>query len=181
MKSSQKRISKFLSLVLRHRPEKIGISLDPAGWAKVSELLEGFRKNGLDLSSKELQQVVQKSKKQRFTLSDDGKFIRANYGHSIPVDLQYEAKQPPEILFHGTAQRFVESIQQEGLTSQNRQFVHLSVDEPSAIQVGKCHGKPVILRIKAEEMFRNGFQFYQLENGIWLTITVPAEYISFPE
>lgn len=181
MTDTQKRISKFLSLVLRHRPEKIGITLDPAGWARVDQMLDGFRKNGLTLSRKELEEVVRQSNKQRFTLSDDGEFIRANYGHSIPVDLQYETKPPPEFLFHGTAQRFVESIRQNGLTSQNRQFVHLSIVETSAMQVGKRHGKPVILLIKAEQMFRNGFQFYQSDSGIWLTKNVPADYIIFPE
>ena len=181
MPKKQTRISKFLSLVLRHNPGKIGIQLDPAGWTEIDTLIDALAENGLSISRQELDDVVYNSDKKRFPYSDDGQYIRANYGHSIPIDLQYEPRKPPEILFHGTARRFIDSIRHEGLTAQKRQYVHLSKDEPTAVQVGQRHGKPVILQIISGEMFQDGYKFYQSDSGIWLTKKVPIDYIRFPD
>lgn len=180
MRKNFVRISKFLSLVLRHKPEKIGLTLDPAGWAQVDELLIAAQKAGIPLNKQVLRQVVEQNDKQRFSLSEDGLRIRANQGHSIPVDLGLEPLVPPELLFHGTATRFLRSIQKQGLISKGRNQVHLSPDEGTAIKVGQRHGKPSVLTIKSGQMYKRGFQFYRSANGVWLTDNVPVEFIMFP-
>ncbi|MEM7126063.1 MAG: RNA 2'-phosphotransferase [Chloroflexota bacterium] len=174
---SIKRISKFLSLVLRHKPEQIGLRLDVAGWADVPELIRLARQAGVDLNEELLVEVVQNNDKQRFALSPDGQRIRANQGHSIDVTLGLKSIEPPETLYHGTATRFLEAILQEGLKPGNRQHVHLSSDVETAIKVGRRHGKPTVLVVQAGPMARAGYLFYRSDNGVWLTDYVSPQYL----
>lgn len=174
------KLSKFLSLVLRHKPEEIGLTLDDHGWAEVAELLRLANLHGSRLTRPLLEQVVAENSKQRFAISSDGERIRANQGHSIDVDLQLPASDPPELLYHGTASRFLESIRAQGLHSANRQHVHLSPDVPTAINVGQRHGQPVVLTVRALAMAAAGHRFYLSANGVWLTERVPIEYLEFP-
>ncbi len=175
------KISKFLSLVLRHKPETIGLSLDQGGWAQVDELLAVANRAGVSLDKELLQQVVEQNDKQRFAFNQDHLRIRANQGHSIPVVLDLESLLPPELLFHGTATRFITSIKRQGLIPKGRRHVHLSPDELTAVNVGQRHGKSIVLTIQASLMYEHGFQFYRSANGVWLTEKVPVEYIIFPE
>ena len=171
------RTSKFLSLVLRHDPGRIGLTLDAAGWASVPELLRLAGEAGHPLTPELLEEVVARNDKQRFSLEPDGLRIRANQGHSIPVDLGLEPVIPPEILYHGTATRTLDPILEQGLTPGTRQHVHLSPDEPTAVKVGQRHGKPVVLRIRALSMHEAGHTFFLSVNGVWLTAEVPPEFI----
>jgi len=180
MSEDKQKISKFLSYVLRHRPDEIGLSLDISGWASVSELIEKSKSASVDLTEELIRELVRSSDKQRFALSEDGTKIRANQGHSINVDLALKPQLPPEILFHGTASRFLDSIRTDGLKPLSRQHVHLSFDEATAIKVGQRHGKPVVLKIKAGEMHRAGREFFLSENGVWLTERVEATFLEFP-
>jgi putative RNA 2'-phosphotransferase len=173
------RISKFLSLVLRHQPEKIGLSLSQSGWASVGQLIEASRSRGVEFTLEELQNVVAINDKKRFSLSEDGLWIRANQGHSIEVELGYSPTAPPEILYHGTAERFLTSIKQQGLIKGKRRHVHLSSDVDTATKVGRRHGKPLVLRVNADRMHRDGFIFYLSANGVWLTERVPVRYLVF--
>jgi putative RNA 2'-phosphotransferase len=175
------KMSKFLSLVLRHKPQEIGLALDENGWADVEELIRLTNRNGCPLTRPLLERIVAENDKQRFAFSDDGRKIRANQGHSIEIDLGLPSVEPPELLFHGTASRFLESIRSAGLHSRNRQHVHLSLDEATATKVGQRHGKPVVLVVRANEMFANGYQFFLSDNGVWLTEQVPARYLIFPD
>ena len=172
--------SKFLSLVLRHQPEAIGLTLDAQGWAVVEALVACAAKHGRILSRERIERIVTTSDKQRFKLSDDGLRIRANQGHSLAVDLALPPSTPPEFLYHGTATRFLGSIRIHGLERRSRQHVHLSPDEATAIKVGQRHGRPVILRVKALAMHHAGQPFYHSENGVWLVAGVPVEYLEFP-
>ncbi|MFP1787681.1 RNA 2'-phosphotransferase [Lonsdalea quercina] len=171
-------ISKFLSYVLRHKPEAIGLSLDNEGWAIISDLILCSVKEGYTLDDNLLHDIVDSSDKKRFTISDDGLRIRAAQGHSTQqVNIAYTEKKPPDILYHGTASRFISAIREHGLIPLSRQYVHLSPDEDTAIQVGQRHGKPVVLKIKALNMYEQGFKFFQADNGVWLTDTVPYRFI----
>lgn len=174
-------LSRFLSYVLRHNPDAIGLTLDRQGWAKVDELLERARAAGVPLDRATLRRVVAENDKQRFALSPDGERIRARQGHSIPVDLGLPPVQPPEFLYHGTARPNLPSIRRQGLLRGKRHHVHLSPDEATALQVGRRHGEPVVLRIRAGEMHRDGYRFYLTENRVWLTEHVPPRYIDFPD
>lgn len=174
MDTSLTETSKFLSYVLRHKPESIGLGLDPEGWASISELID---KASIPITLELLNEVVTTNDKKRFAISSDGLFIRANQGHSIKVDLGLEPKEPPEFLYHGTATRFLTSIKEKGLVPKNRQYVHLSIDQETAVKVGQRHGKPVVLTIPALQMHKHGHQFFQAQNGVWLTDNVPKEYI----
>ncbi|WP_113626426.1 RNA 2'-phosphotransferase [Pectobacterium peruviense] len=172
-------ISKFLSYVLRHKPEAIGLTLNSEGWANIADLISGAVKDGRLLTREVIQSVVDNSDKKRFSISQDGLSIRAAQGHSSSqVDLRYEPKTPPELLYHGTATRFIDSINQLGLLPGSRQYVHLSADEATAIKVGQRHGKPVVLKIKALEMHQQEFIFYQADNGVWLTLAVPVPFLA---
>lgn len=173
-------LSKFLSLVLRHKPETIDIKLDRHGWADIDELLEAANRAGKQLTSELLFRVIDENDKQRFTLNEDETKVRANQGHSVDVDLGLSAKEPPNVLFHGTVKRFLESIRSKGLLPRNRQYVHLSPDLKTATDVGKRRGRPIILRIAASEMSSDGFEFYLSKNGVWLTDKVPSQYVAFP-
>ncbi|MFP1741327.1 RNA 2'-phosphotransferase [Lonsdalea quercina] len=171
-------ISKFLSYVLRHKPEAIGLSLDNEGWAIISDLILCSVKEGYTLDNNLLHDIVDSSDKKRFTISDDGLRIRAAQGHSTQqVNIAYTEKKPPDILYHGTASRFISAIREHDLIPLSRQYVHLSPDEDTAMQVGQRHGKPVVLKIKALNMYEQGFKFFQADNGVWLTDTVPYRFI----
>jgi putative RNA 2'-phosphotransferase len=174
------RFSKFLSLVLRHKPEEIGLTLDAQGWADVADLIERANQRGVPLTRELVERVVATNDKKRFALSADGAKVRASQGHSVAVDLGLEPRQPPEVLFHGTATRFLAGIAAKGLLPSGRQHVHLSPDEATAVTVGRRHGKPVVLRVRAGEMYRAGFPFYLAANGVWLTERVPLAFLDFP-
>lgn len=171
------RRSKLLSLVLRHRPELIGITLDEAGWTNVVDLLEALRRYGEPLSKQDLETIVSTSDKQRFAFDATWSRIRANQGHSLPVDLGLAAVEPPAILFHGTARRFEKSIRRQGLLKGKRHHVHLHANPEAASISGKRHGECVVLSIDAGAMRRDGFRFYVTENHVWLTELVPPKYI----
>jgi len=173
------RTSKFLSQILRHRPDKIGLKLDENGWADVAELLEKSAPKGMYISREFLQTVVENNDKKRFALSHDGLRIRASQGHSINIDLGLEAQAPPETLFHGTALSAIKDIERVGLLPMRRQHVHLSLDIKTAKKVGGRHGKATVLIIKSGDMARAGHKFYLSDNGVWLTEVVPVEYIGF--
>jgi putative RNA 2'-phosphotransferase len=177
MQKRDVRISKFLSLVLRHRPEKIGLTLDEAGWTPVADLIEACNRHGYPLSLTELQAVVANNDKARFSFSADGTLIRANQGHSVPVNLGYEPVEPPEYLFHGTAIRFLPAIQAQGLVKGRRHHVHLSPDVATARQVGGRHGRVVVLKVHSGAMHQDGHAFYLSENGVWLVDAVPLQYL----
>ena len=166
-----------MSLVLRHRPEKIGLRLDKNGWADVQELI-----SKMNINFQELEYVVENNDKKRFSFNDDKTKIRANQGHSLKnVDLELKNIQPPEFLYHGTVGKFMSAIKDSGLLKMNRQHVHLSKDRETAIKVGSRRGKAIILSIRAGEMYKNGVEFYCSKNGVWLTDHVPVEYIDFKE
>ena len=169
--------SKFLSLVLRHRPELIGIQLNPQGWVRVDELLEKMAAHGKAMDFATLTEVVVTNNKKRFAFNEDQTMIRANQGHSINIDLGYMPAQPPEFLYHGTASRFVNSILQQGIQKRQRHHVHLSADLDTARSVGSRHGSPVILQVQARLMQAAGIAFFRSENGVWLTEHVDPKYI----
>jgi putative RNA 2'-phosphotransferase len=173
-------LSKFLSWVLRHRPDAIGISLDAAGWTDVDGLLAQARAHGRPLTRELLEQIVAESPKQRFALSEDRRSIRASQGHSVEVELGYERATPPAVLFHGSVAEKLAAIRKDGLRKMSRHHVHLSPDEATARSVGGRRGKPVILRVAAGQMHRAGHLFFQSANGVWLTDHVPPQYIEFP-
>ena len=172
-----KSISKFLSFVLRHQPQLIGIELDGQGWANVDELLKQADAHGRKISPEQLQYIVETNSKKRFAFDETGQKIRASQGHSVAVELGYQPQVPPEILYHGTGENSVASIQQTGLEKRGRQHVHLSRDRETAIQVGGRHGKPAVFNVLAGEMHKNGYVFYLSENMVWLTDAVPAEFL----
>lgn len=171
--------SKFLSLVLRHSPEKINLQLDENGWALVNELIIQCNKFHKAINHELLNYVVKTNDKKRFAFNEDKSKIRASQGHSISIDLDIEQVQPPEFLYHGTVDKFVEVIKKEGLKKMSRQHVHLSQDKETAIKVGSRRGKPIILIVKAKKMYQDGFLFYLSENNVWLTNEVPTNYIEF--
>jgi putative RNA 2'-phosphotransferase len=167
-------------MVLRHEPEKIGLKLDAAGWANVDALLSAMQQYGVPITAEQLAKIVDTDDKSRYQFSPDGKRIRASQGHSIAVDLGYQPAKPPDVLYHGTATRFIESIRKTGLQKRDRHHVHLSVSTEVATTVGKRYGQPVSLVIDAAGMHRDGHVFYRSENNVWLTEEVPVRYISFP-
>ena len=169
-------LSKFISLILRHKPEVIGISLDDHGWANVDELLAVIRRTR-PIDTEMLEEIVRTDEKQRYTFNEDHARIRANQGHSIQVDVELEEKEPPEYLFHGTGRKYVESIDQTGLIPKSRLYVHLSGDQETAIKVGKRHGEPIVYQVAAGAMARDGHKFWRSANDVWLTKRVPPEYL----
>jgi putative RNA 2'-phosphotransferase len=163
-------------MILRHKPGVIGITLDEHGWADVSELIEGVNKvYPLDMET--LEEIVRTNEKQRFSFNEDKTKIRANQGHTIPVDVELEEKEPPEFLYHGTADKYVESIDCTGLEPRQRLYVHLSTDKEMAAKVGQRHGKPVVYRVNSGQMAADGYRFYLSVNGVWLTKAVPVKYL----
>ncbi len=170
------RLSKFISLILRHKPSVIGITLDPHGWADVDELISGLSKK-YPIDREILSQIVANDKKGRYSFSEDGKYIRANQGHSINVDVELQQQTPPEILYHGTGEKSTASIEAQGLTPQGRLYVHLSLTPEDARKVGQRHGRPAVYAVKSGEMAGAGYAFYISANGVWLTKSVPAEFL----
>ena len=173
------KISKFISLILRHKPETIGISLDEHGWADVRELINGVNAGGRHhLDAALLEEIVLTDEKQRYSFNEDHTLIRANQGHSIPVDVELEEKTPPDVLYHGTGEKYVSSIDEQGLIPKSRLYVHLSADVPTAKKVGSRHGKPVIYEIDCRKMTTDGYSFYLSANHVWLTKSVPVKYLN---
>lgn len=180
MNEQQKRkISTFMSLVLRHKPQEIGLQLDENGWASVSEFLDKMNSKGNNLDFESLEEIVATNDKKRFAFNDEKTKIRASQGHSVTIDLALQKIVPPEILFHGTVEKFISEIKSKGLLKMRRQHVHLSKDKETAIKVGSRRGNPIILIVDCAKMYQDGFKFYQSENGVWLTDTVPSNYIQF--
>lgn len=177
MKFDLDTISKFISMILRHKPEEIGITLDEHGWANVDELIAGIAKQYHGFSMKELEEIVRTDNKQRYSFNEDKTLIRANQGHSIPVDVELEEKEPPIVLYHGTGAKYVSSIDKQGLKPKSRLYVHLSRDNATAINVGKRHGTPVVYEIDARQMYKDGYKFYESANKVWLTKEVPVKYM----
>lgn len=171
------KVSKFLSKHLRHAPADIGLTLEPGGWVRVTDLLAACASRGVSLTRADLQEIVATSDKQRFAFDPAGERVRANQGHSVEVDLQLEPVPPPDVLYHGTGAGSVDAILGEGLDRRARHHVHLSADVPTATRVGARHGKPVVLVVDAAAMHRDGHLFYRSANGVWLTDAVPAQYL----
>lgn len=171
------RLSKFLSLILRHEPQKIGIVLDDQGWVDCEQLITAAANYGLKITPEGLYEIVVSNEKQRFAFNADRTRIRANQGHSVKINLGLTPIAPPRYLYHGTVEKFLESIRYEGLKKGERHHVHLSSDLTTASKVGQRRGKPIILKIRSAEMFTRGLDFYQSANGVWLTDSVPAEFI----
>lgn len=173
---SNKETSKYISLILRHKPETIGITLDEHGWANVDELILGISKTHT-LNMDVLEEIVRTDEKQRYSFNEDKTLIRANQGHSVQVDVELDEVKPPETLWHGTGEKYVESIDVQGLISKSRLYVHLSKDVDTAIKVGKRHGKPILYKVRALDMYNDGYKFYLSKNGVWLTKEVPVKYL----
>ncbi len=169
--------SKFISLILRHNPGVIGIDVDSHGWADVNKLIAGIKKAGHKIDMDILEEIVRTDEKGRYSFNDDKTLVRANQGHSIPVDVGLKEKEPPEFLYHGTAERFLPGILKEGLKPMGRLYVHLSWDKETAVNVGKRHGKPVVLKIHSRQMYNEGIKFYLSENNVWLVKNAESRYI----
>ena len=170
--------SRFISMILRHKPETIGITLDEHGWADVQELIDGINHSGgHSLDMELLEEIVRTDEKQRYSFNEDHTLIRANQGHSIPVDVELEKRTPPDILWHGTGEKYVDSIDVQGLIPKSRLYVHLSTDRETAKKVGSRHGRPVIYEIDCRQMAEDGYSFFESANHIWLTKEVPVKYL----
>lgn len=171
-------LSKFLSLVLRHDPGAIGIVLDAQGWTDIAVLLDKAAVTGKAIARADFDLVVSLNDKRRFSLSEDGRRIRAAQGHSVDVELALTPVTSPPPLYHGTATRFLDAILREGLKPQSRRHVHLSGDVETARTVGRRHGRPVVLRIDVAAAIARGVPFYRADNGVWLTTEVPAALLA---
>jgi putative RNA 2'-phosphotransferase len=179
MSEHEKSLSKFLSLILRHKPETINLCLDENGWAKVDELIKQANLHNVPLTQDTLSRIVETNDKNRFIYSEDRQRIRANQGHSINIDLQLLEAEPPPLLFHGTAMKNIDPIKANGLLKGERHHVHLSTDSKTAKSVGGRYGKPIVIGVNAREMYLSGFKFFRSENGVWLTDHVPPQYLDF--
>jgi putative RNA 2'-phosphotransferase len=177
MSNNEIQISKFLSLVLRHKPETIGIELDDKGWTDVNTLIEKSNNYGIKFNNEILNHIVATNSKKRFAFNDTFDRIRASQGHSVEIELGYTSQKPPEILYHGTGERSVQSILKTGIEKRNRHQVHLSAEIETAIKVGQRHGKPFVFKVLAEQMYNNEFEFFISDNGVWLTDNVPTKYL----
>lgn len=181
MDKKTKDISQFISLVLRHKPEAAGLTLDEHGWADVDDMIKGINAAmGCSLDCEALEEIVRTDEKQRYSFNEDGTLIRANQGHSIPVDVELEEKTPPDILYHGTGEKYFRSINEQGLLPKSRLYVHLTSDNSTAVRVGERHGNPVTYGIDCRRMAEDGYKFYLSKNGVWLTEKVPKEYLHQP-
>lgn len=173
------KFSRFLSYLLRHRPDEINLTIDSQGWVSVNELITNLEKEqkykvNLDI----LKEIVDTDDKQRYSFKDDFKYIRANQGHSIDLDINFKEYKPSGVLYHGTATRFINNIFNSGLKPMSRQYVHLSKDIETAKKVGSRHGKPAILVVDAVSMINDGFKFYESDNGVVLIKEVPSNYLT---
>jgi putative RNA 2'-phosphotransferase len=171
------RVSKRLSRVLRHAPGDIGIELSPGGWVDIETLLGAMARHGRGMSRTDLDEVVARNDKQRFTIDDGGIRIRANQGHSVDVDLGLSSVEPPDVLYHGTVERFLEAIERNGLRPMKRHAVHLSATVETAVTVGARRGRAVVLQVDAAGMRRAGHEFQISDNGVWLTDAVPPAFL----
>lgn len=169
-------VSRYISLILRHKPEVVGLKLDEHGWVNVDQLIEGVSRKYM-INRSILEEIVETDNKQRYSFNTDKTKIRANQGHSVNVDVELEEHQPPEILWHGTDKKFVDAINEQGLIPKSRLYVHLSKDPETARQVGARHGESVLYKVSAGQMFRDGYKFYLSKNGVWLTKEVPVKYL----
>ena len=174
---SKDRLSVFISLILRHKPSEIGITLDKHGWANVKELIAGINNTGRKIDMEVLEEIVRTDNKGRYSFNENKTLIRANQGHSIPVDIEFKEVVPPDVLYHGTATKSLDSIKQQGIKSMSRLYVHLSKDLETAIKVGERHGKCVVLVIDTKKMSDNGIKFYLSENDVWLTKYIDWQYV----
>ena len=172
------RISKYLSKHLRHNPQRLGLTLEAGGWVPVTDLLDACHRSNFPITRAELDEVVERNDKRRFSFDDTGTKLRANQGHSVPIDLLLAPAVPPPTLFHGTARPAVATIMREGLRRMTRHHVHLSMTTDAALKVGARHGKPVVLAVDAQGMSSEGFTFYETKNGAWLTAEVPPRFLS---
>ncbi len=176
---TQIEISKLIALVLRHHPEFIGIEVDEHGWADCKALIQGIiEKKHISFDQTYLEKIVREDQKQRYAFNEDHTKIRANQGHSIPVDVELKEKIPPVLLYHGTGMKSVPSIEKEGLLPMSRLYVHLSADYMTAVKVGSRHGKPLVFQVDCAAMVKDGYVFYQSANGVWLTKCVPVQYLT---
>lgn len=171
------KISKFISLVLRHKPEEAHITLDKHGWANAEQLVAGVEARYPGFTFADLEEIVRTDEKGRYSFSEDRIDIRANQGHSIPVDLGLKPVRPPKTLYHGSGMKYRDGIMRDGILPKSRQYVHLSEDIPTAVNVGKRHGDPVVFHIRSREMYKDGYKFYKSANGVWLVDRVAREYI----
>lgn len=170
------KVSKYLALILRHKPETIGITLDKHGWANVKDLIKGVNKT-YKLDMETLEEIVETDDKQRYSFNEDKTKIRANQGHSVDVDVELEEAVPPEYLWHGTATKYKDSIIKDGLIPKSRLYVHLSESYMTAMDTGARHGNPMVFCVKALDMYNDGYKFYKSKNGVWLIKSVPVEYL----
>lgn len=179
MKTQNKltKTSRFLAMILRHKPETIGITLDEHGWADVELLIAGIQQTR-PFDRAMLEEIVATDEKQRYAFNADHSKIRANQGHSVAVDVQLQELAPPELLYHGTGEKYVQSILASGLIPKSRLYVHLSLDRKTAVTVGSRHGQPRVFKVHSGQMHRDGYVFYRSENGVWLTKAVPVSYLS---
>lgn len=175
----QEKLSVFPSLILRHKPEVINIKLDNQGYANVDELINGINKSGRYIDMEILEEIVRTDDKGRYSFNEDKTKIRANQGHSVKVDVGLKECEPPKVLYHGTAKRFLNSIFKEGLQKRSRLYVHLSINPLTALKVGERHGESSLLEINSGKMYKDGYKFFVSENGVWLTDNVPVEYIRY--
>ncbi|MGL4820140.1 MAG: RNA 2'-phosphotransferase [Bacilli bacterium] len=172
------KLGKYLSYLLRHNPKSLDLAIDENGWVNVEDLIKAINgTNKFRISKTVLERIVSENKKKRFAFSTDKSKIRANQGHSIVVDVELKEAIPPNVLYHGTAEKYVDSIERTGLLPQNRLHVHLSSDIETALNVGSRHGAPVIYAIDAKKMHTDGFRFYLSENRVWLTGSVSIKYL----
>lgn len=171
------RLGKFIAYILRHKPDAIGITLDKHGWADVTELIDGINRAGKSITNDILDEIVERDEKRRFSFNEDKTKIRANQGHSIDVDLELSELVPPDILYHGTATKYLDGIKEHGILKRNRNYVHLSINEQTATKVGARHGAPVVLKIDTARMTKDGYKFYLSANGVWLTDYVPFKFV----
>lgn len=171
------KVSKYLSWVLRHNPEQIGLKLDPNGWVVIEQLLKAAKNHNFPISQKELNYVVETNDKKRFSIDSTYSLIRANQGHTVKVDLKLETAIPPDILYHGTGNNLIDSIQKTGLNKMSRHHVHLSKDITTAINVAKRKGTPVVFSVNAMAMYKDGYSFYLSANEVWLVDEVPSKYL----
>lgn len=178
IKNDDVSLGRFISLVLRHNPDAAGITLDKQGWADTEKLIAGIKATGRKIDMETLERIVRENNKQRYSFNEDKSKIRANQGHSIPVEVGMEIKTPPDILYHGTARGSLDSIRLQGIRKMNRLYVHLSPDAETAINVGKRHGKPVVLTVDAKRMAADGYIFRLSDNGVWQSEDIPWEYVT---
>ena len=169
--------SNYLSSIMRHKPEIIDVQLDEYGWADVEKIVSGIRKTH-ELNIELLEKIVETDEKHRYSFNFDKTLIKANYGHSVPINIEPLLAVPPKDLYHGTADKYMESIDSQGIFAKSRNYVHLSSNIENAINVGRRHGNPVVYKIATEDMQADGYKFYKAESGVWLTKEVPLKYIT---